>query len=140
MDHFKKLKSGVIYTVGESEYIGAMPIRTDIEILPADDSSQKAIGWTVEILDGSEVYLESEPLKILESADSIKIGDKVIVTTLFGRSKMTVISVSGNEAMAETSGGSLAPLNFANDSRNCWTNSHVINASLLKNRSVKKDV
>jgi len=35
---------GTIYAVGEPEYIGSMPIRQDLEILPADPAVN---GWTI---------------------------------------------------------------------------------------------
>lgn len=130
MSNKKEFKPGVIYTAGEPEYIGTMPIRTDIEILPADEPGREPIGWKVYIRDGGEVYLEIDPETPLTSLKSIEAGDKVLVPTMFGISLMTVTEVNGNEAFAETE-GSIAPLKFANDDRDCWTCSSLINKKSL---------
>ena len=36
---------GNVYSIGEPEYIGCMPIRQEIEVLPADPTVK---GWTIE--------------------------------------------------------------------------------------------
>lgn len=85
----KIIKPGIIYSVDEPEYCGVMPIRSEIEILPADEPDRPAIGhgWTCQII-------EDEPIIIIEnnerlSLDNFKVGLKVKVLTLIGMLEMT---------------------------------------------------
>ena len=36
-----------IYVLAPGEFVGAMPIRQDITVLPADDPKQLRLGWVV---------------------------------------------------------------------------------------------
>lgn len=36
----------MIYACEDPEFIGVFPVRTEIEVLPADDSRQMKIGWS----------------------------------------------------------------------------------------------
>jgi hypothetical protein len=36
-----------VYLLAPAEYVGAMPIRQDITVLPADDPKKLRIGWVV---------------------------------------------------------------------------------------------
>jgi hypothetical protein len=83
----KILKPGTICSVDEPETFGVLPIRTEIEILPADKPNRPTIGWTCEII-------EDEPIIIIEnnerlSLDNFKVGLKVRVLTLIGTLEMT---------------------------------------------------
>lgn len=49
----KIVPDGTIYGVAEPEFVGVMPIRQDIEVLPADEPKQLKLGWVVnETIDG----------------------------------------------------------------------------------------
>ena len=43
----KIVPSGTIYGVADPEFVGVMPIRQDIEVLPADEPRQLKLGWVV---------------------------------------------------------------------------------------------
>ena len=38
---------GTVYAVADPEFVGVMPIRQDIEVLPADEPKQLKLGWVV---------------------------------------------------------------------------------------------
>ena len=82
----KIIKPGTIYSVDEPEYCGVMPIRSEIEVLSADNPGKSTIGWICEIV--------REPIFIIEnnerlSLDNFKAGLKVRVLTLIGVLEMT---------------------------------------------------
>lgn len=43
----KIVPPGSIYAVADPEFVGVMPIRQDIEVLPADEPKQLKLGWVV---------------------------------------------------------------------------------------------
>jgi hypothetical protein len=43
----KVVPSGTIFGVADPEFVGVMPIRQDIEVLPADEPKQLKLGWVV---------------------------------------------------------------------------------------------
>jgi hypothetical protein len=60
------LAPGEVYISSEPEFVGVMPIRTELTVLPADDVKDQKIGWTIgEVYSGCEVYL-------LDSDETIK--------------------------------------------------------------------
>jgi len=122
--------------IGESEFIGNMPIRQEIEILPADESKQMKLGWTIVEQSGGSIYLANDINENpITTRDGIKIGDEIIVPTLFGIVQMTVTELNGNEGTAD-SGYTLGLLEFGTDSRNCWTSSSSINKKCLNKLKV----
>jgi len=43
----KIVPRGTVYALAEPEFVGVMPIRQDIEVLPADEPKQLKLGWVV---------------------------------------------------------------------------------------------
>ena len=43
----KIVPPGTVYAVADPEFVGVMPIRQDIEVLPADEPRQLKLGWVV---------------------------------------------------------------------------------------------
>ena len=43
----KVVPVGSVYGVADPEFVGVMPIRQDIEVLPADEPKQLKLGWVV---------------------------------------------------------------------------------------------
>jgi hypothetical protein len=43
----KIVPPGTIYGASDPEFVGVMPIRQDIEVLPADEPKQLKLGWVV---------------------------------------------------------------------------------------------
>ena len=43
----KIVPSGTIYATAEPDFVGVMPVRQDIEVLPADEPKQLKLGWVV---------------------------------------------------------------------------------------------
>jgi hypothetical protein len=39
--------AGTLYAVADPEFVGVMPIRQDIEVLPADEPAELKLGWVV---------------------------------------------------------------------------------------------
>lgn len=115
------------YTVNEPENFGKFPVRTEINVLPADELS-KVIGWKIEKgYHGTEICLaDDENQNPLESLHSIIIGSKIIVHTLVGSIKMTVTKLNKRKGQAESK-GTIALLEFDSDDRHCWVSSSSIN-------------
>jgi hypothetical protein len=43
----KIVPTGTIYGASDPEFVGVLPIRQDIEVIPADEPKQLKIGWVV---------------------------------------------------------------------------------------------
>ncbi len=43
----KMIPSGTVYCVSEPEFFGVMPIRQDVNVIPADKPSRLRLGWVV---------------------------------------------------------------------------------------------
>lgn len=43
----KIVPPGTIYGAADAEFVGVMPVRQDIEVLPADEPKQLKLGWVV---------------------------------------------------------------------------------------------
>ena len=43
----KIVPAGTVYAVADPEFVGVMPVRQDIEVLPADEPKQLKLGWVV---------------------------------------------------------------------------------------------
>lgn len=43
----KIVPPGTVYAVSDPEFVGVMPVRQDIEVLPADEPKQLKLGWVV---------------------------------------------------------------------------------------------
>lgn len=124
----------MIRKLSEPEFIGKFPIRSEIEVLPADEKRAESIGFNFHVREGTEV--ESLDGEILTSRDDIKEGMEVIVTTLVGRMKMRVVK-DGSEFRAEV-GSTVANLEFGKDDRNCWISTYAMNTRGLKNLKLEK--
>lgn len=122
---------GDICITSEPEFIGKIPVRTELTVLSADTPKDRTVGWTVTCYDGGEVYLKDAEGVNLTTATSIKKGDKVIVPSLIGYIEMTVTSRGKKKGRAESE-NTLAYLDFAKDERECWTSSMTVNKKLLK--------
>lgn len=132
-------RQGVIYAVSKPEHFGQFPVRTEIEVLPADEPSEKKIGWEVRCYDGTEVYkvivssfvateFKEQPLT---NFDDIKPGDRLVVQTLVGRRNMIARMDDEDEGLYAECDGLLADLVFDSDDRHCWISTYAINTRCL---------
>lgn len=51
----KVVPANTVYAVADPEFVGVMPIRQDIEVLPADEPKQLKLGWVVNEIIGLAV-------------------------------------------------------------------------------------
>jgi hypothetical protein len=51
----KIVPAGTSYAVADSEFVGVMPIRQDIEVMPADEPKQLKLGFVVSMIGGVAV-------------------------------------------------------------------------------------
>jgi hypothetical protein len=51
----KVVPARTIYAVADADFVGPMPIRQDIEVLPADEPKQLKLGWVVNEIIGIAV-------------------------------------------------------------------------------------
>ncbi len=120
---------GVVYATSEPEFIGRIPVRTDIEVLPADDANQLKIGWHVITYNGCEVT---------------KVGSKEPITKRFGLRPGMMVTAWDMEWVVVRSGlfslalereKSIGILEFKKDARKCWACPMIINRRLLQSPS-----
>lgn len=118
-------------TIGEIEYVGKIPVRTDLTVLPADDAKKAPMGFMCQCFNGGEVYKPGALDTPLTRREDIQPGDKLIVTTLFAVLEMTATLDDEGELQAETE-HTLANLEFGEDDRECWVSSFAINKRAFK--------
>jgi hypothetical protein len=112
--------------IGEPEFVGAFPVRTELTVLPADPPGRAPLGWTVSCYQGTEVFKEGAPETPLTRLEDIRPGDKLIVTTLVGRYLMTATLDEQHELFADSE-GMVADLQFDMDDRHCWVSTYGVN-------------
>lgn len=129
-----------VYTFGPPTYVGKIPLRTDVTVLPADDPDQKPIGFSVNMRHGVEVYrfasdgsVDETPLRGYED---ITDGTKLAVLGFSGGfHPMTVErSVSGFTASNENLS---AILQFDTDDRHCWITTGLVNMRAIRSGMVE---
>ena len=67
----KIVPPGTIYGVADPEFVGVMPIRQDIEVLPADEPKQLKLGWVVSEIIGLAIV---NPRGVSAGRKSVVIG------------------------------------------------------------------
>lgn len=55
----KIVPRGTVYAVADAEFLGVMPIVSDIEVMPADEPKQSKLGWVVQEIIGIAVMVPS---------------------------------------------------------------------------------
>jgi hypothetical protein len=118
------------FVSGDPEYLGKMPMRTELEVLPEENPPGKARGWWVTCFDGSEVFKLDVPDVPLTRREDIQPGDKLRVLTLVGTYEMTA-TVRDGKLWGESE-GTIAALDFNTDSRHCWVSRYAINKRALE--------
>lgn len=119
------LQPGQIVPLSEPVFVGEFPVRTEIEVLPADPPGQKPVGFVCEFVEGGEVYLFDEATNTrttIPSSQDLVLGSTVLVPGLFGYVEMTVTGVDKAE-----SDSNLAYLFRAKDDRGFWVSDTMIN-------------
>ena len=67
----KIVPPGTIYGASDPEFVGVMPIRQDIEVLPADEPKQLKLGWVVSEIIGIAIV---NPRGVAAGRKSVVIG------------------------------------------------------------------
>lgn len=124
---------GTIVQLGEPEFVGRIPVRTELQVLSADNPTERTIGWVVQEFSGAEVTRPHSD-ESLTNENDIKEGDRLWVPMLFGTYEMTVYR-EGGKLYAETA-DSVAILEFAADSRKCWTTPGAFHKKALKRMTI----
>lgn len=137
------IKPGTIYMASEPEFVGAMPIRSEIEILPADECKTFKLGWTCNMYSGSEVFkfcVNGNVIDVpLTKHSDLKPGTLIYAPTLVGSVKAVVERDKDGKLIAVSeSGKTLILLTFNGDDRHCWTTDCAINVACLTKTEKKK--
>jgi len=67
----KIVPPGTVYAVADPEFVGVMPIRQDIEVLPADEPRQLKLGWVVSEIIGIGIV---NPRGVAAGRKSVTVG------------------------------------------------------------------
>jgi hypothetical protein len=67
----KIVPPGTVYGVADPEFVGVMPIRQDIEVMPADEPKQLKLGWVVSEIIGIGVL---NPRGVAAGRKSVVVG------------------------------------------------------------------
>lgn len=67
----KIVPAGTVYGCSDPEFVGVMPIRQDIEVLPADEPKQLKLGWVVNEIIGIGIV---NPRAVAKGNKSVIIG------------------------------------------------------------------
>jgi len=70
----KIVPPGTIYGAADPEFVGVMPIRQDIEVLPADEPKQLKLGWVVSEIIGIAIV---NPRGVAAGRKSVVVGPEV---------------------------------------------------------------
>jgi hypothetical protein len=157
-----KVPNDTVFQIGEKEYVGAFPIRQDITVIKPDKPEKPEkpmVGWYIYEVNGIELYKLSDyaqkKLSFKEmfsfkgfprykngklrfhrrvyEEDGIKVGDRVLVTDLFGTYFGTIDEYESGTLYAISDNGNHIVLEFSKDHRKCWVCTAAINPSVYKN-------
>ena len=67
----KIVPPGTVYACADPEFVGVMPIRQDIEVLPADEPKQLKLGWVVNEIIGIGIV---NPRGVVKGMKTIAVG------------------------------------------------------------------
>jgi hypothetical protein len=67
----KIVPAGTVYGAADPEFVGVMPVRQDIEVLPADEPKQLKLGWVVSEIIGIGIV---NPRGVAKGNKSVIIG------------------------------------------------------------------
>jgi hypothetical protein len=67
----KIVPPGTVYACADGEFVGVMPVRQDIEVLPADEPKQLKLGWVVSEIIGIGIV---NPRGVSKGSKSTLVG------------------------------------------------------------------
>jgi len=67
----KVVPAGTVYGCADPEFVGVMPVRQDIEVLPADEPKQLKLGWVISEIIGIGIV---NPRGVAKGNKSIVVG------------------------------------------------------------------
>lgn len=141
---------GEFYVLSEPEFIGKIPVRTDITIIDADNKDNRKLGFKCYEYQGCEIlrrkkeykdisieeinknmqevyyFHKCKYLEPIKDKDSLKENDEVVVPRLMGYDFANIIKNEDGTLKAETS-YSVFPLEYGKDDRSCWVCAMEIN-------------
>jgi len=145
-----------LHMEGAPEFVGKLPVRTELTVLPADDPKQKKIGFAVyEITAGADVLKVPTGMSIEEAVEALKVGgavafgiattetdleagDVVITQGLFGYIIGPVIR-EGNSVYMESESGMIGMLQWNSGlEQPRWTCPGHINSRAIKHTELER--
>jgi hypothetical protein len=112
------------YFCDEPEFVGRMPIRTELTVLPADPKRDLVLGWTCTEYNGCEVCLPYTKTTI-NNKNGLRVGMTVLI---WDSMLVTIRKLKGNWYW-ETK-DSFGILEYSKDSRKCWTAPNIISKKI----------
>lgn len=67
----KMVPAGIVYACADPEFVGVMPIRQDLEVLPADEPRRLSLGWVVSEEIGIAIV---NPRGVAKGGKSVAVG------------------------------------------------------------------
>lgn len=112
----EKPKPGEVYEAGEPVFLGRIPVRSEVTVLPADEPKDKPLGWKCDIREGCEIYRSLETQEMITTRDGLKPGDVVYAMSLVGGYyETTIYQKDDGELQGKSGEHTLVFLRFLDD-------------------------
>ena len=106
----------------EPEFVGRMPLRTELEVIKADSEESLNLGWSYTEYNGCEVCLPYTKT-IINSKNGLRDGMSVCIWD----SMLVIVHKAKSGDWYWETENSFGDLEFSKDSRKCWTSPNIIN-------------
>jgi hypothetical protein len=114
--------------MSDEDFVGKIPAVQELTVLPADNTNQLKLNWTVREYMGCDVYIEGDQdKKPITTKSGIKVGDRLVAWGY-----IIVVTELDPPSAETTSGSTLVILEFDKDDRHCWVAGGMINKRALK--------
>lgn len=105
---------GVVYTKGEPEYFGSIPIRTELTVLPSS-SSEEPVGWVGHNIKGYPVALDPEKGDYTPTSTDLEVG--TVIYTCINDDLRALVVTKRNKTAEDKLSGKRGPLRVASVSQ-----------------------
>ena len=129
-----------LHMEGAPEFVGKLPVRTELTVLPADDPKQKRIGFAVyEICTGADVLKVPTGMSIEEAIEALKVGGAVAFDIATTETGIGPVIREGNSVYMKSESGMVGMLQWNPGLKQPrWTCPGHINSRAIKHTELKR--